>query len=100
MYALESQLRQDEIIFPKDDTSKCGTFRSKTPLKFSKFTKDHVHRLRSAKAWYMRGRQLKVGAIPLKSKEEDVRLYAEFQTQLYIPPPVTDGIVPKINMEI
>ena len=26
LYALESQLRQDEIIFPKDDTSKCGTF--------------------------------------------------------------------------
>ena len=40
-------------------------------------------------------KQLKVGAIPLKSKEEDVRLYAEFQTQLYIPPPVTDGIVLK-----
>lgn len=96
LYALESQLRQDEIIFPKDDTSKCGTFKSKNSSKvFQVYKRSCVHRLRSAKAWYMRGRQLKVGAIPLKSKEEDVRLYAEFQTQLYIPPPVTDGIVPK-----
>ena len=96
LYALEFQLRQDEVIFPKDDTSKCGTFRSKNSSKvFQVYKRSCVHRLRSAKAWYMRGRQLKVGAIPLKSKEEDVRLYAEFQTQLYLPPPVTNGIVPK-----
>lgn len=45
------------------------------------------------------GRQLKIGAIPLKQKDEDVRLYAEFQTQLYLAPPVKDGIVPKISTE-
>lgn len=96
LYALESQLRQDEIIYPKDSSTQCGTFRSKTTSKaIPVYKRTSVHRLRSAKAWAMRGRQLKIGAIPLKQKDEDVRLYAEFQTQLYLAPPVKDGIVPK-----
>ena len=96
LYALESQLRQDEIIYPKDNSTQCGTFRSKTTSRtITVYKRTSVHRLRSAKAWAMRGRQLKIGALPLKQKEEDVRLYAEFQTQLYLAPPVENGIVPK-----
>ncbi|KAL6453156.1 RAD4 DNA repair protein RAD4 [Candida maltosa Xu316] len=97
IYALESQLRQDEIIYPKDDSSTCGTFRSRNTSKVIKvYKRSSVHRLRSAKAWIMRGRKLKIGAIPMKQNgEEGPRLYAEFQTELYLPPAIRDGIIPK-----
>lgn len=108
LYALESQLRKDEVIHPNDDTSKCGTFRpmnkdSVVPI----YKRSHVYRLRTAKAWYLRGRVLKVGAQPLRTKEKQlaqmeeededglVRLYAEFQTQLYHAPRIVDGVIPK-----
>lgn len=109
LYVLESQLRQNEIIYPKDDSSKCGTYRKKTTGNKEQpvvpiYKRSSVVQLRSAKAWYMRGRVLKMGAQPLKTKkrtilteedDEDVALYGEFQTQLYIPPPIEDGKVPK-----
>lgn len=113
IYALESQLKQNEIIHPKDDSSKCGTFRNKGKNASRKvipiFKRSHVYSLRSARAWYMRGRVLKMGVQPLKERtkpatnlnqgdeneDETVRLYAEFQTKLYIPPAVIDGKIPK-----
>lgn len=108
LYALESQLRKDEVIYPNDDTSKCGTFRpmnkdSVVPI----IKRSHVFRLRTAKAWYLRGRVLKIGAQPLKTKEKQlsqmeeededglVRLYAEFQTEVYHAPLIVDGEIPK-----
>lgn len=109
VYALESQLRQDEVVFPNDLTSKCGTFRSVNKNIIMPIVKrSHVFRLRTAKAWHMRGRILKVGAQPLKTKEKNVslmdedddddgkvRLYAEFQTLMYLPPPIVDGKIVK-----
>lgn len=119
VYALESQLKQNEIIFPKDESSTCGFFRNKLSKKSQEkeqavipiYKRSHVHGLRSAKAWYLRGRVLKVGVQPLKLKkkqmhqkqptsdddeeEETTRLYAEFQTKLYIPPPIVHGEIPK-----
>ncbi|ODV80714.1 Rad4-domain-containing protein, partial [Suhomyces tanzawaensis NRRL Y-17324] len=120
IYALESQLKQNEVIYPMDSTSKCGTFRAKTSSRSKKgsfgvipvYKRAHVHMLRSAKAWYMRGRVLKVGVQPLKLKkksalqkkndgsdtedeEEHTNLYAEFQTRLFIPQPIVDGVIPK-----
>ena len=112
LYALESQLKQNEVIYPKDNTSKCGTFRARgrknSETVFTVYKRSHVYSLKSAKAWYMRGRVLKVGVQPLKLKkktgvgvendedeEEDTRLYGEFQTQMYIPPRIVDGKVPK-----
>lgn len=119
VYALESQLKQNEIIYPKDDSSTCGFFRNKLSKKSQQrdqtvipiFKRSHVYGLRSAKAWYLRGRVLKVGVQPLKIKKKQTslkqptsdddddegmtRLYAEFQTKLYIPPPIVNGMVPK-----
>ncbi|KAI5968925.1 hypothetical protein KGF57_000040 [Candida theae] len=103
LYALESQLKQNEVIHPKDDSSVCGTFRPKSASAklLPVYRRSCVQKLRSARAWYMRGRVLKIGATALKSKEkpgpedEDVRLYAEYQTKLYIPPKIEDGIIPK-----
>ncbi|KAI5969071.1 hypothetical protein CANMA_001875 [Candida margitis] len=103
LYALESQLRQNEVIHPKNESSICGTFRPKNASArlLPVYRRSCVQKLRSARAWYMRGRVLKIGAAALKSKEkigtddEDVRLYAEFQTKLYIPPKIEDGKIPK-----
>ncbi|WEJ94717.1 hypothetical protein PSN45_002211 [Yamadazyma tenuis] len=121
MYALESQLRQNEYIYPMDDTTKCGTFRFKSTSKSKRtelvpvFKRSAVHILRSPKAWHLRGRVLRMGVQPLKIKqapkirgrtpdydsdedgeEESItRLYAEFQTQLYIPPSIIDGKIVK-----
>lgn len=111
VYALESQLRQDEVIYPNDESSKCGTFRlsnknSTIPI----YKRSHVFPLKTPKAWHMKGRVLKVGARPLKTKplksgglyaegsadlDDEVRLYAEFQTELFRPPPIVDGIIEK-----
>lgn len=111
VYALESQLRQDEIIYPKDDTSKCGTFRSSNKSStIPIYKRSHVYHLKTPKAWHMRGRILKVGARPLKTKplksgglyaegsadlDDEVRLYAEFQTEIFRPPPIVDGKIEK-----
>lgn len=119
IYAIESQLRQNEIIYPKDSTTKCGTFRFKTAKGKDKdlvevYKRTAVRYLRSPKAWHLRGRVLKIGERPLKTKvarkfgkksntpdfsddedQEETRLYADFQTKLYIPPPVENGKIPK-----
>jgi len=117
VYALESQLRQDEVIYPNDETSKCGTFKPMNKnTTMTVFKRSHVFRLRTPKAWHMRGRVLKVGVQPLKTKtvnrisfdddgDDDgiERLYAEFQTEMYKAPPIVDGKITKNaygNLEI
>ncbi|OBA21568.1 putative DNA repair protein Rad4, partial [Metschnikowia bicuspidata var. bicuspidata NRRL YB-4993] len=96
VYALEPQLRQDEIIYPNDETSKCGTFRSSNKSSIMPvYKRSCVHKLKTPKAWHMSGRVLKVGAQPLKTKKAHILLYAEFQTELYIPPPIIDGKITK-----
>lgn len=117
VYALESQLRQDEVIHPQDETSKCGTFKPMNKnTTLTVYKRSHVFRLRTAKAWHMRGRVLKVGVQPLKTKtvnrvsfdddgDDDAieRLYAEFQTDIYRAPPIVDGKITKNaygNLEI
>ncbi|KAK5078808.1 hypothetical protein LTR64_002775 [Lithohypha guttulata] len=83
VYVLERHLRANEVIEPR----------------------------RECDGWYRKGRDIKAGEQPLKrvpkrcgtsvppddaeQEEEGVALYAEFQTQLYVPPPIVDGRVPK-----
>ncbi|KAK6459779.1 uncharacterized protein RJT20DRAFT_114250 [Scheffersomyces xylosifermentans] len=115
LYALETHLKHNEVIYPHDETSKSGIFRVRSTRSKNKaeevitvFKRSHVHLVRSARAWYMRGRVLKMGALPLKVKRKaansedgsdeddtDGRLYAEFQTVKYIPKAIVDGKVPK-----
>lgn len=118
IYALEPQLRQNEVIYPKDSTSSCGKYRIRTKESgrnvekvLTVYKRSHVYDLKSAKAWYLRGRVLKIGVQPLKIKQkpanklhEDLggddddgvtRLYAHFQTQLFIPPAVVNGKIPR-----
>ncbi|KAG7880026.1 hypothetical protein KL937_002910 [Ogataea polymorpha] len=107
VYVLEEQLKANEVLKPKIS---CGTIRKKT--KAGKegelvpvYRRSNVVTVRSAKAWFLRGRVLKIGEQPLKVREQrkqrpdddddDVRLYGEHQTERYVPPPVVDGRIPR-----
>ncbi|VEU24370.1 DEKNAAC105552 [Brettanomyces naardenensis] len=121
VYVIEDQLKANEVLKPKIS---CGTIRKKN--KFNKqgvlipvYKRKNVRIVRSAKAWYMRGRVLKMGERALKmrvkpkvkkktvdeddfqvsedgdNEDEDVGLYADFQTELFIPPPIVNGEIPK-----
>lgn len=87
------------------------------------YKRSNVQVVRSARGWFMRGRVLKVGERPMKIREkkkgkvkrgmeddfelsdgeagdgdddeDDTRLYAESQTELYKPPAVVNGVIPK-----
>lgn len=118
VYVLESDLKWNEVLEPMVS---CGTIRKKTkngkdsgllPV----YKRSNVVSLRTPKGWYMRGRVLKVGERPMKvykggagktpgkggardtpdsDDDTDKRLYAESQTELYVPPPVTNGKIPR-----
>ncbi|GME66888.1 unnamed protein product [[Candida] boidinii] len=124
VYALEEQLKFNEVLYPKIS---CGTIRRKISKGSGKgetipvYKRSYVQPVKSAKAWFMNGRVLKVGERPLKvkdisglkkrklrsednfrltddeddDKETEVNLYAEYQTELYVPPPIVDGKIPE-----
>ncbi|SPO24139.1 related to RAD4 - Excision repair protein [Ustilago trichophora] len=109
LYFLEKFLKRDEVVFPR---RQIATFQG-TPV----FSKSDVQTLRSSRQWYNEGRVVKDGEVALKfvksrgytlankRAEEQARLegrevaqeglYAEFQTKVYVPPPVgPDGVIP------
>lgn len=110
IYALERHLRRDEVIYPLQEI---GKFRG-----MSVYPRSNVQRLRTAETWLHEGRIIQIGQQPLKrvaqrahtlNRKRIVELakadaptevptqgvYAEWQTELYIPEPVVDGKVPK-----
>ncbi|KAL3456174.1 hypothetical protein BJX64DRAFT_49051 [Aspergillus heterothallicus] len=114
IYALERQLRRNEVIFPKRVTGhvSLGKSGSKGQTTEPVYRRSDVQVLRSANKWYRLGRDIKVGEqalkrIPARNKPvniddeedadmaEDTTLYAFFQTELYKPPPVVNGRIPK-----
>ncbi|KAG8746562.1 hypothetical protein FRC10_004414 [Ceratobasidium sp. 414] len=104
IYALERHLRKDEAIFPRTEIAH---FRGE-PV----FPRQSVLPLKSADGWMRQGRVLRAGMQPIKQsmarastvrkkrelemrreeegREVTVGMYAQWQTDLYIPPPVTD----------
>lgn len=115
IYVLERHLRQNEVIHPKHEVGKVGTgiSKSRNSKLESIYRRRDLHVVRSAEQWYRRGRDVKEGEVGLKrglrkrpsravedehsdNHEDDGRmLYAEFQTDLYIPPSVVRGRIPK-----
>lgn len=109
VFALERHLKRDETLHP---ATQIGTFQG-IPV----FHRKNVLTLRSARQWYNEGKVIKEGEEALKwvksrgytlanrRAEEQARaegeevlqegLYAAFQTELYRPPAVINGIVPK-----
>ena len=126
-YALERHLRRNEILVGNHSVGTVAAGRDTGTL--GKKRLEHVFRrkdvkiVRSADAWYRLGRDIKMGEQPVKvlapkqnpsieNDDEDgeeredragTNLYTEEQTDLYLPPPVVNGRVPKNsfgNLEI
>ncbi|KAK9377943.1 uncharacterized protein V1513DRAFT_435670 [Lipomyces chichibuensis] len=117
IFVLERHLRQSEVIYPKVPCGAISAGRSKSNETEPIYRRRDVKLLRSAMQWYKIGRQVKIGEQPMKhikkrslpksrsgmlsdeddgiEEDEEVALYADFQTELYIPPPVINGKVPR-----
>lgn len=114
VYALERHVRRNEVIHPKRVIGHVGLGNSTTRSEKSEpvYRRADLHVVRSSDRWYRMGRDVKVGEQPLKrvpvvrtqgggiSEDEDdepaeTTLYAESQTQVYVPPPVINGRIPK-----
>ncbi|KAJ5923326.1 hypothetical protein N7454_008571 [Penicillium verhagenii] len=114
VYAINRHLRRNEVVFPERVIGHVGL--SKTTSKIDNlepvYRRSDVHVVRSADKWYRLGRDVKVGEQPLKhvpvtrpksgfasdeegEEAEHTPLYAEFQTDIYRPPPVVGGRIPK-----
>ena len=121
-YALERHLRRNEVLHPKRSAGKVSAGTNK-PLE-SIYRRKDVHVVKSQDAWFRLGREVKRDEEPLKMLEpsrkrggranlldnagddpfadEDTThgppgqpMYAAFQTQPYVPPPISDGRVPR-----
>ncbi|KAB8224066.1 hypothetical protein BDV33DRAFT_165804 [Aspergillus novoparasiticus] len=116
IYALERHLRRHETIFPKRVVGQVSVSKSgsRNQVLEPVYRRSDVHALRSANRWFRLGRDIKIGEQPLKrvqshrnramAVEEDAgdseqytetALYAYHQTELYRPPSVVQGKVPK-----
>jgi xeroderma pigmentosum group C-complementing protein len=116
VYVLERHLKHNEVIHPLDVVGKVNVGSSMNPRMEPIYRRKNVHTVRSADKWYRMGRDVLPGEQPLKhakpkkgrlpsigpdervedqGEEVGAALYAEFQTELYIPPPVVRGRVPR-----
>ncbi|KAJ5452887.1 Rad4 beta-hairpin domain 1 [Penicillium cf. griseofulvum] len=115
VYALERHVRRNEVIHPKRIIGHVGLGKSTARSEISEpvYRRSDLHIVRSSDKWYRLGRDVSVGEQPLKrvaasrnkgggfSDDEDenepqeTALYAEFQTDIYVPPPVVQGRIPK-----
>lgn len=112
VYALERHLRRNEVVFPKRVIGQVslGKSSSKNQKLEPVYRRSDVHTCRSADGWYRLGRDIKMGEQPLKrvrgnrnqfdaNEDEDaiaeIPVYAHFQTDVYKPPPVVQGRIPK-----
>lgn len=116
VYVLERHLRHNEVIHPLTQVGKVNCGSAMNPKMEPIYRRSNVHTVRSSDKWYRMGRDIKEGEQPLKhakpkkgrqpsigpemdvdDQQEDAGagLYAEFQTELYIPPPVIRGRVPR-----
>ncbi|KAF2706393.1 Rad4-domain-containing protein [Pleomassaria siparia CBS 279.74] len=117
IYVLERHLKHNEVIHPMQQVGKVNVGTSMNPKIEPIYRRQNVHVVRSADKWYRMGRDVMGGEQPLKhakpkknarrssippemdiddgQDEVGAALYAEFQTELYIPPPVVRGRVPR-----
>ncbi|KAJ6188420.1 hypothetical protein N7519_003328 [Penicillium mononematosum] len=119
VYALERHVRRNEVIYPKRVIGHVGLGKSTARSETSEpvYRRSDVHIVRSSDKWYRLGRDVRVGEQPLKrvaasrnkgggfSDDEDenepqeTTLYAEFQTDIYVPPPVVQEESRRTHME-
>jgi xeroderma pigmentosum group C-complementing protein len=115
-YVLERHLKHNEVIHPMEPTGKINVGTGMNPKMENIYRRSNVHLVRSGDKWYRMGQDVKDGEQPLKhakpkksrrlsigpdmdvdDQQEEIGagLYAKFQTQLYVPPPVVKGRVPR-----
>ncbi|KAF2098308.1 Rad4-domain-containing protein [Rhizodiscina lignyota] len=113
-YVLERHLRHNEVLHPRHEVGKVNAGTAASGKLEAVYRRKDVHIVRSSDKWYRLGREVKPGEQPLKhakprknrnisptldefGEEDDagVGLYAVFQTELYIPPSVVRGRVPR-----
>ncbi|KAF4978875.1 hypothetical protein FZEAL_4816 [Fusarium zealandicum] len=114
IYALERHFRRHEVLIPGATPSGTVGAGSRGPLERIYRRKD-VRVARTADKWYRLGREVRPLEIPAKwlpkkakpkdafddDEEDDAQgdagtpAYTEEQTELYVPPPVRNGRVPK-----
>ncbi|KAI7699218.1 Rad4-domain-containing protein [Hortaea werneckii] len=118
LYALERHTKRHEVIHPRREVGKVNAGTAAKPRMEAVFRRRDVLVCRSAEKWYRLGRIVKEGEQPLKNvvsrrpvggrrarspsaEDEDeatkavTALYAPFQTEVYLPPPVIKGRVPR-----
>ncbi|KAL5118499.1 hypothetical protein ACEQ8H_003514 [Pleosporales sp. CAS-2024a] len=116
VYVLERHLKHNEVIYPMEPSGKINVGTGMNPKMESIYRRRDVHMVRSADKWYRMGQDVKDGEQPLKhakpkkgrqlsigqdmdvdeqQEEIGVGLYAKFQTEVYTPPPVVRGRVPR-----
>ena len=114
-FALKRHLHRNQVIYPERPAGSVSTGTGSKAVIETVYRRQDVKTVRSPMQWYRLGREIKTGEQPLKhvtarkrkrrggvgEDEEDedengeLGLYAIFQTEEYIPPPVADGMVPK-----
>ncbi|EPS41514.1 hypothetical protein H072_4572 [Dactylellina haptotyla CBS 200.50] len=113
VFAIEEQLRQNEVIHPKVE---CGTMTGKNKKPIPVYRRQDVKQVKTATQWYMLGREIKAGEQPLKHKkvkkgrklddtvdleeyeepeDQETGMYAQSQTIIYRPEPCVGPIVPQ-----
>ncbi|OCL08346.1 Rad4-domain-containing protein [Glonium stellatum] len=116
IYVLERHLKHNQVIHPRNEIGRINIGTATSSNTESVYRRRDVHIVKSADKWYRLGREVMDGEQPLKhakrrkgtrhsptpqviDPEDDddvgVGLYAAFQTELYIPPPVVRGRVPR-----
>ncbi|TGO87761.1 hypothetical protein BPOR_0205g00060 [Botrytis porri] len=116
VYALERHLRKNEVIVAERESGKVATGNaSASGIKKLEnvYRRKDVHVCKSADAWYRLGREVKMCEEPVKvvptrnprkndladDEEREERagtaLYTQLQTELFVPPPIVNGRVPK-----
>lgn len=108
IYVLERHLKRDQVL---NTANPVGRFKGEAV-----FRRSSVQNCKTAENWMRSGRKIKEGQEPLKwvkqravtlqkrraqelAKQEGEEvtqgLYAEWQTEIYRPPPIRDGIIPR-----
>lgn len=116
IYVLERHLKHNEVIHPKSQVGKINVGTATLSKIEPIYRRRDVHIVRSGDKWYRLGREVKEGEQPLRyaklrkgdrqsllpqdmevenDEASGAGLYALFQTELYIPPPVVHGRVPR-----
>lgn len=114
-FALERHLRRNEVLVSTREVGKVAAGRDGSAPGGKKmesiYRRRDVRLVRSADAWYRLGRDIKMGEQPLKTVVPKVKLddddgadmderagtnlYSEDQTEVYVPPPIVNGRVPR-----